>query len=53
VETVVAAPDLCNYKEAIIMAFLGVLRWREEPTVLSSVTGARESSIGGAMWKGR
>jgi anhydro-N-acetylmuramic acid kinase len=52
VETVVAEPDLCNYKEAIIMAFLGVLRWREEPTVLSSVTGARVSSIGGALWKG-
>jgi anhydro-N-acetylmuramic acid kinase len=53
VNTVVADPDLCNYKEAIIMAFLGVLRWREESTVFSSVTGARESSIGGAMWKGR
>lgn len=53
VDTVVADPDLCNYKEAIIMAFLGVLRWREEPTVISSVTGARESSVGGSMWKSR
>ncbi len=53
VDTVVADPGLCNYKEAIIMAFLGVLRWREEHTVLSSVTGAREASIGGAMWKGK
>jgi anhydro-N-acetylmuramic acid kinase len=51
-ETVVPEPGLCNYKEALIMAFLGVLRWREEPTVFSSVTGAREDSIGGALWKG-
>jgi anhydro-N-acetylmuramic acid kinase len=50
-ETVVAEPGLCNYKEALIMAFLGVLRWREEPTVFSSVTGARLDSIGGALWK--
>jgi anhydro-N-acetylmuramic acid kinase len=52
-ETVVPEPGLCNYKEALIMAFLGVLRWREEPTVFSSVTGAREDSIGGALWKTR
>lgn len=52
-ETVVAEPGLCNYKEALIMAFLGVLRWREEPTVLRSVTGASIDSIGGALWKPR
>jgi anhydro-N-acetylmuramic acid kinase len=46
-----AEPNLVNYKEAIVMAFLGVLRWREEPTVFSSVTGAREDSVGGALWK--
>jgi anhydro-N-acetylmuramic acid kinase len=50
--TEVAEPGLCNYKEALVMAFLGVLRWREEPTVFSSVTGAKEDSIGGALWKG-
>jgi anhydro-N-acetylmuramic acid kinase len=48
-----AEPNLVNYKEAIVMAFLGVLRWREEPTVFSSVTGAREDSVGGALWKPR
>jgi anhydro-N-acetylmuramic acid kinase len=46
-----AEPNLVNYKEAIVIAFLGVLRWREEPTVFSSVTGAREDSLGGALWK--
>jgi len=35
------------------MALLGVLRWREENTVLSSVTGAVRDSIGGAVWIGQ
>lgn len=52
-QTIVADDRLANYKEALIMAFLGVLRWREESTVLSSVTGARRDSIGGAMWMGK
>lgn len=41
---------LINYKEAMIMALLGVLRWREDLTTLSSVTGARRDSVGGALW---
>lgn len=49
----VAADELlANYKEALIMGFLGVLRWREEETVFASVTGARKGSIGGALWMG-
>jgi anhydro-N-acetylmuramic acid kinase len=34
------------------MALLGVLRWREQNTVLASVTGASKNSIGGALWLG-
>jgi anhydro-N-acetylmuramic acid kinase len=51
----VAVPDaaIVNYKEALIMALLGVLRWRQEATVLSSVTGATRDSIGGAVWIGQ
>ncbi|KYP16661.1 anhydro-N-acetylmuramic acid kinase [Flavihumibacter sp. CACIAM 22H1] len=47
-------PDrlLVEFKEAIIMALMGVLRWREEYTVLASVTGATRNSIGGALWLG-
>ncbi|BAV10290.1 anhydro-N-acetylmuramic acid kinase [Filimonas lacunae] len=45
--------QLVQYKEALIMALLGILRWREENTVLNSVTGARRSSIGGAVWIGQ
>lgn len=49
---VVECPDakLVNYKEALIMGLLGVLRWREDPTTLASVTGASRDSIGGALW---
>ena len=50
----VVVPDVqtVQYKEALIMALLGVLRWREEETVLQSVTGATRASIGGALWMG-
>ena len=50
----VVIPDekLVAYKEAMIMAFIGILRWREENTVISTVTGATRNSIGGALWMG-
>lgn len=50
----VVVPDLqtVQYKEALVMALLGALRWREEETVLQSVTGASRASIGGALWMG-
>lgn len=53
VEVVVPDAKLVNYKEALIMAFIGVLRWRQEYNVLSSVTGASRNSIGGALWTGQ
>lgn len=53
IETIVAQENLIKYKEALIMALLGVLRWREENTVMNSVTGAVRSSIGGAVWIGQ
>lgn len=51
----VSIPDttLIQYKEALVMALLGILRWREENTVLHTVTGATRSSIGGAVWIGQ
>jgi len=44
-------PDesVLNYKEALIFAFLGVLRWRNEINILSSVTGATMDSSGGTI----
>ena len=53
-EITIVVPDeqLVQYKEALIMALMGVLRWREEANVLCSVTGAAQNSIGGALWLG-
>jgi anhydro-N-acetylmuramic acid kinase len=51
-EIFIPEDDVVIYKEALIMALLGTLRWREQYTVLSSVTGAWQNSIGGALWLG-
>ncbi len=53
VKVVVPDEQLVQYKEALIMALIGVLRWREAYNVLSSVTGAVRNSVGGAMWMGQ
>ncbi len=53
IEVVVPDENLVMYKEALIMALIGVLRWRQEYNVLSSVTGADRNSIGGALWIGQ
>ncbi|WP_143310748.1 anhydro-N-acetylmuramic acid kinase [Chitinophaga vietnamensis] len=48
----VTVPDATtvSFKEALVMALIGALRWRQENNVLSSVTGASRDSIGGALW---
>lgn len=51
-EVFIPGDEVVVYKEALIMALLGTLRWREQYTVLSSVTGASRNSIGGALWLG-
>ncbi|HLO37028.1 MAG TPA: anhydro-N-acetylmuramic acid kinase [Lacibacter sp.] len=53
IEVIVPEENLVKYKEALIMGFIGVLRWRQEYNVLSSVTGAERDSIGGAVWIGQ
>lgn len=53
IDVIVPDAKLVQYKEALIMAFIGVLRWRQEYNVLSSVTGAQRDSIGGALWIGQ
>lgn len=53
IELVIPDASLVSYKEALIMAFIGVLRWRQEYNVLSSVTGSSRDSIGGALWTGQ
>ena len=46
----IPADEVVKYKEALVMAFIGMLRWRIEPNVLSSVTGASRDSVGGALY---
>jgi anhydro-N-acetylmuramic acid kinase len=50
VEVVIPDANVIKFKEAVIMGLIGVLRWREEVNVLSSVTGSERDSIGGAIW---
>ena len=45
--------SLNELNKAICVAFMGILRWREEYNFLSSITGASRSSIGGAVWLGQ
>ena len=53
VDVIIPGENLVKYKEALIMALMGVLRWREETNVLASVTGSQRDSIGGAVWMGQ
>jgi anhydro-N-acetylmuramic acid kinase len=53
IEVVIPDESIVQYKEALAMALIGVLRWRLEYNVMSSVTGAERDSIGGAVWIGQ
>jgi anhydro-N-acetylmuramic acid kinase len=50
--TIVTVPDVLTiqYKEALAMAFIGLLRILEIPNCLASVTGANKNVIGGAVY---
>jgi anhydro-N-acetylmuramic acid kinase len=47
---VIPDPVIINFKEALVFAFLGVLRYREETNCLSSVTGASHDNTGGMIF---
>lgn len=46
---IIPDPEIIEFKEAIIFAFLGVLRLRNEVNVLSSVTGAEKDHCSGVI----
>ncbi len=46
----IPAKEIIDFKEAIIFAFLGVLRFTQTPNCLASVTGARKDNVGGAIY---
>jgi len=45
--------NIDDISKSMCIAFMGILRWREEYNFLSSITGAKRSSIGGAVWLGQ
>jgi anhydro-N-acetylmuramic acid kinase len=47
---IIPEPLLIDYKEALVFAFLGVLRLRGSNNCLASATGARADSCGGSVW---
>jgi anhydro-N-acetylmuramic acid kinase len=50
IDVVVPAEELVKFKEALVIAFMGVLRVRNEVNVLRSVTGAKKDSVAGAVY---
>lgn len=48
-----ADKEMIDLNKTICVSFMGILRWREEYNFLSSTTGARRNSIGGAIWLGQ
>lgn len=49
-EVIVPDSQTIDFKEALIFAFLGVLFIEQSHSALSTVTGARDSSIGGCFY---
>lgn len=50
VDCVLPAPEIIDFKEAILMAWLGWLRLNGRPNTLPSVTGAVRATSGGAIY---
>ena len=50
-QVVIPSAEVVNYKEALIFAFLGVLKLRGENNVLSSVTGASKDHSSGVIFE--
>lgn len=50
VQLVIPESKIVEYKEALIFAFLGLLRVLNKPNCYRSVTGASKDNIGGAIY---
>ncbi len=49
-EIFIPTKDMIEYKESLLMAFLGYLRIQKKPNVLSSVTTSSMDTVGGAIY---
>lgn len=49
-EIIIPGRTIVDFKEALVFAFLGVLRWRREINCLKSVTGAKRDSCCGTIF---
>lgn len=52
IEVIIPADEIVQFKEAILMGLMGVLRLENQSNCLRSVTGARRDTIGGAIYQG-
>lgn len=49
-QIVIPSSEVIEMKEAIVFAFLGVLRYLEEDNILKAYTGAKSNSVSGAIY---
>ena len=49
-EIVLPEKNIIDFKEAILMVLLGVLRLENLPNCFASVTGAKRDTVGGAVY---
>ncbi|MDX1939428.1 MAG: anhydro-N-acetylmuramic acid kinase [Saprospiraceae bacterium] len=52
IEIIVPEPELIGFKEAALIALMGVLRVENLPNCIASVTGASRDAVGGAIHQG-
>ena len=52
VDIILPEPGIIAFKEAVLMALMGVLRMEGIPNCLASVTGAARNTVNGAVYYG-
>ncbi len=53
IELIIPEKNLIDFKEASLMAMMGVMRMENVPNCLASVTGAERDVVGGAVFNGQ